>query len=175
MIRLVTQFDSAEAKVSAATPTCAGCSCSCCCCCVATAISTSAYTAMNLRMHARELKEETGKSLSPWPEILGGGVLAFSIFLAVILLKAGLGAGGVVIAVAVWGLSLVGLYAWVRTENPVGRGLLTILSTGFFAVLELFLGAGLVGNGDGAAYLIVAGLAAIAAIVVMYNHLLVRS
>ena len=39
MLKLVTQFDSKESKISLATPTCGGCCCCCCCCLVSTIIA----------------------------------------------------------------------------------------------------------------------------------------
>jgi hypothetical protein len=173
VIRLVSQFDDAETRASAATPTCGGCCC-CCCCCIATAVSSSAYTAMNLRAHARELKRETGRSRSPWPEIIGGLALPIAILLVIGLAQIGLGAGALFIPAVAWFLILLGLYLWVGTEDAWLPALGTVLLSGVAAVIEFVVGAGLVASGHSGvvAYLILAGVVALGATILVYKLLL---
>jgi hypothetical protein len=129
---------------------------------------------MNLRAHARDLKEETGKSPSPWPEILGGLALAIAILLVIGLFLVGLRAGAVFSALAAWFLILLGVYRWVRAERAWLRALGTIVVSALVALLELAVGAGLVVSGRGGliTYLVLAVVAAIVAIVVKYKRLL---
>jgi hypothetical protein len=134
VIRLVTQFDDPETRISVATPTCGACCC-CCCCCIATAVSSSAYTAMNLRAYARVLDERTGKSPSPWPELLGA--LSFVIVVAVGLATAGVAGGAAIVVPALaWFLILLGLYSWVGSRSPWLPALWTVLITGVALVVE---------------------------------------
>ena len=69
MLKLVTQFDSKESKISLATPTCGGCCC-CCCCCLVSTIMVSAVSARSfagevyterIKEDGTRLKEEVGK------------------------------------------------------------------------------------------------------------------
>lgn len=177
MIRLVTQFDDAETRASAATPTCGGCSSSCCCCCcVATAISTSAFTAMNLRAHVRELDDEARRGPSPWAEILGALALALALLFGIGLWRLGIG-GWVALAVpAAWFLILLGLYAWVRAADHVTPALATVVLSCLAALLEVVLGAGLVVSGRSGvvAYLVLAVVVALGVSMAMYRRLLVR-
>lgn len=47
MIKLVSQFDDENSKVSLATPTCGGCCSCCCCCCLISTLSTSLISRRN--------------------------------------------------------------------------------------------------------------------------------
>lgn len=63
MIRLITQFDSENARISLATPTC-GCCCSCCCCCcIVSTITTASISARNFESYVdREMPSEPQKA-----------------------------------------------------------------------------------------------------------------
>ena len=181
MIRLVTQFDSVETRAAAATPTCGGCCCSCCCCCLATAITSSAYTAMNLRVHARRLKDETGKSPSPWPEILGFFALPIAVGFWLLvgggtlgLVGAAVTLVGAAVILSAWFLVLVALYRWVGSRRAWLPALATPLLAGVAAAFEFVLGLALLLDGsDGAAvaYLVVALVFSALAIVAFYRRL----
>ena len=131
---------------------------------------------MNLRAHARDLKEETGRSPSPWPEILGGLALAIAILLLIGLVHIGLRASAGFTALAAWFLILLGAYRWVGAEQAWLRAVATIVVTAFITLLELVVGGGLVASGRGGVvvYLVLAVGAAIVVIVVMYKALLAR-
>ena len=53
MLKLVTQFDSGNSRVSQATPTCAGCCC--CCCCIVSTIFMIPITRMVFRSFAMSI------------------------------------------------------------------------------------------------------------------------
>jgi hypothetical protein len=170
VIRLVTQFDDAEKRAAVATPTCGGCCC--CCCCIASIVSTSAFTSMHLRARARILKEATGRSPSPGPEILG-----------LLALPAAGGAGGVfastlsgtslfVAFAVVWFLMLLLLYRWVGVKNPWLPAFGTVVIGSVVFGIELVVAVVLLNNLG--AYLFLAVVAAIVAILVEYQLLLAR-
>jgi hypothetical protein len=174
MIRLVCQFDDPETRASVATPTCGGCCSSCCCCCcVATAISTSAYTAMNLRRYALELEADTGRSPSPWPEIFGALALAQAIALGIALAYLGIGAWAAIVALVDWFVTLLALYSWVRAE-AWGYAAATIVLAPFAVLLEVLVGAGFVLGGAGGivAYVLLACVVAAGLSYLWYRHLL---
>jgi hypothetical protein len=170
MIKLVTQFDDAESRASAATPTCGGCCC--CCCCIATVISTSAFTAMNLRAHARRLEEATGTSPSPGPEILGALAFPFALVLTAIFAQAGSDTGTFVLSGAAWFLILLALYSWVQAKRPWLPAIWTVLVGGALLVGELLVALSLIDSLG--AYLLLAVLVSVIAIVVEYALLLGR-
>jgi hypothetical protein len=170
MIRLVTQFDDVETRASAATPTCGGCCC-CCCCCIATVISTSAFTAMNLRAHTRALEKQTGGSPSPWPEIFGALGLLLAAGLALAAGRLG-GVTAVGVGVGAWILILLGLYTWVGSETPwVPAVSIGLIGACAFAG-EVALGAVLILSGAAIAYLLLAVLVVIGVIVLTHRKLL---
>jgi hypothetical protein len=172
MIRLVTQFDNAETRASAATPTCGGCCC-CCCCCIATVITTSAYTAMNLRAHARVLEDRTATSPSPWPEILGALALVLAVAVGAVAGATPLGIAGIVIGAGAWFLILFGLFSWVGADRPwrPSLGIVVISSVAF--VGEFLLGATLIlSDGGAVVYLLGAIVVTIFAIVLAHRILL---
>jgi hypothetical protein len=174
MIRLVCQFDDPATRASIATPTCGGsCSSCCCCCCVATAISSSAYTAMNLRRYAFELEADTGQSPSPWPEILGALALAQAIALGIALVYLGIGGWVALVAPADWFVTLLALYTWLRAE-AWRYAAATVILTALAALLEVLLGAGFLVRGTGGivAYLLLACAAAAGVSYRWYRRLL---
>ena len=170
MIRLVTQFDDAETRAAVATPTCGGCCC--CCCCVATIVSTSAFTSMHLRAHARTLKETTGQSSSPGPEILGLLALPLAGVVGGVLSSTLTGESSLVAAALAWFLGLVVLYTWVGAKHPWLPALLTVVVGSVLFGLELFVALAAFANAG--AYLAVAVVVAIVAIFLEYQLLLAR-
>jgi hypothetical protein len=173
MIRLVTQFDNAETRASAATPTCGGCCC-CCCCCIASVVGSSAYTAMNLRAHARVLQDRTGASPSPWPEILGALALVLAVAVGAATGATGLGLAGIVMGAGAWFLLLFGLFSWVGAERPWRPSVGIVVLSAVAFVGEFLLGATLILSGDGGAvvYLVGAIVVGIGAVVIAYQVLL---
>jgi hypothetical protein len=170
VIKLVTQFDDAESRASAATPTC-GCCC-CCCCCIATVISTSAFTAMNLRAHARRLEKATGTSPSPGPEILGALAFPFALVLAAVFTQAASETTALFLTVASWSLILLALYSWVQAKRPWLPAICTVLVGGVLLVGELLVALSLIDSFG--AYLFLAVLVSVIAIVAEYALLLGR-
>lgn len=170
MIRLVTQFDDAETRAAVATPTCGGCCC--CCCCVATIVSTSAFTSMHLRAHARTLKETTGHSSSPGPEILGLLALPLAGGAGTVLASTLDGASLFIAFALVWFLLLFALYRWVGAKLPWLPALGTVVVGSVLFGIELFVAVALLENLG--AYLFLAVVAAIVAILVEYQLLLAR-
>lgn len=170
MIRLVTQFDDAETRAAVATPTCGGCCC--CCCCIASIVSTSAFTSMHLRAHARTLKETTGRSPSPGPEILGLLALPLAGVAGGVLSSTLTGESSLIAVAVVWYLLLVVLYTWVRAKHPWLPALLTVVVGSVLFGFELFVALGLIDDLGG--YLILAIVVTIGAVFVEYLLLLAR-
>ena len=57
MIKLVSQFDNENSKLSLATPTCGACCC-CCCCCIITTLVTASISQRNFGQYLAKLDEE---------------------------------------------------------------------------------------------------------------------
>jgi hypothetical protein len=170
VIKLVTQFDHADTRASAATPTCGGCCC--CCCCIASLISTSAFTAMHLRVHARRLKQTTGTSPSPRPEIAGALALPSALVFTAIFAQSGSEGSTLVLGTTAWFLILLGLYRWVQAKRPWVPALVTVAIGGALLFGELVVALAVLA--DIGAYLFLALVFSIIAIVFEYALLLGR-
>jgi hypothetical protein len=173
VIRLVTQFDDVETRASIATPTCGGCCC-CCCCCVTTAVGVTAFTAMNLRKHARALEQTAGASPSPWAEVVGALALPLALIVAGGVAAAVHNGAASLLAVPAWILILFGLYRWVRAPGPWVSALLTVVFASIAAVVEFFLGAALLFGAGFGIYAVLTIVASIAVVVIEHRALLRR-
>ena len=69
MIKLVSQFDNENSKLSLATPTCGACCC-CCCCCIITTIVTASISGRNFGRYLAKLDKEKTKQKYIVPKII---------------------------------------------------------------------------------------------------------
>jgi hypothetical protein len=175
MIRLVTQFDNPRSRAAVATPTC-GCCC-CCCCCVASTVAASSYIAMSLReiatrptAGAQGEAEEQDLALrraAVWAPIVGCLSIALAAIAGLVLGSVD-GTLGVLAFLAAWFALLFWCYRAVRAGSAVGRAVLVVLVWVVAFLIELAVGGSLVVSSAGA-YLLLALIVAVAAIVIEYR------
>lgn len=181
VVKLVMQFDDAEASPTVATPTCGGCCC-CCCCCLASAVSTSAFSSMHLRSIA--LQQPPSEDPRPDPRghrsapVLGALAILLAVCFAVLAgslapvkgdAKAGVGA---VAGAALWLAILVPLYRAVGARRAVLPAVATVVIGSAAAFVEFFVGAALLLSESPGAYVPAAFGASALAIFAMHRHLL---
>jgi hypothetical protein len=172
VIRLVTQFDDPRSRAAVATPTCGGCCC-CCCCCLATTLAASSYIGMSLRSIATrgkpaEERDARLKRASIWAPIVGVIAVGLAAVLA-LLVGAAVVAVGVLVFFAAWWALLYWCYRAVRAHAAAVRAVVVVVVTSLAFALELAIGGSIVVNAP-AAYVVLALVAAVVAIVFEYLH-----
>lgn len=153
MLKLVTQFDDMDKRVSVSTPSCCGCCSCCCCCCVATVITSSAFTAMNLRATGETNNVPASKTSTV--SILG------ALYIPIAGLLLWLVSTGVLqyfndaygpfnawtvfaLGMLLWLAILGWLYAMVSHKSPFVIALKTAIITALFFAIEFAAGAALI-------------------------------
>ena len=187
MLKLVTQFDSKESKISLATPTC-GCCCCCCCCCL---ISTIIVPVVSARSFAGVWAIDEEKTVKLYPQGIsqkgiitetGKDKLAMVLFVLLSFLSAVVIASLVFLAVFLRDLDIMiglialgvsgGLYWYIFScllergylaKRIVIRNIITLLIWAALAAGELYVGIFLLLNAP-ILYLILIIAAVIAAI-----------